>query len=83
MDTKNNKQIELIVHRPFAMNNSLKITEITVNQDEENYLRLMRKLLETGSLEKGRNGFTKSLFGNILEFNLNKFPLLTTRKLSY
>ena len=80
LDTHNNNQIELIVHRPFAMNNSLKITEITVNQDEENYLRLMRKLLETGSLEKGRNGFTKSLFGNILEFNLNKFPLLTTKK---
>ena len=33
-DTKNNNQIELIVHRPFAMNNSLKITEIEINQDD-------------------------------------------------
>jgi thymidylate synthase len=62
------------------MNKSLKMIEIINNNDEEKYLRLMRKLLETGVKEKCRNGFTRSLFGNILEFNLDRFPLLTTKK---
>ena len=79
-DTKTYNQVKLTVHRPFAMNYTLKLTELAVNPDEENYLRLMRKLLETGTLEQGRNGYTKSLFGNMLEFNLDKFPLLTTKK---
>jgi thymidylate synthase len=80
IDNDNQEEIHLIVHRPFNMNKSLKMIEIINNNDEEKYLRLMRKLLETGVKEKCRNGFTRSLFGNILEFNLDRFPLLTTKK---
>jgi dihydrofolate reductase/thymidylate synthase len=80
VDNNNQEQVELIVNRPFNMNKSIKIIEIINNSDEENYLRLMRKLLEEGIKEKCRNGYTRSLFGNILEFNLDRFPLLTTKK---
>ena len=80
LDNNNQESIELIINRPFYMNKSIKIVEVNNNNDEENYLRLMRKLLEEGIKEKCRNGFTRSLFGNMLEFNLERFPLLTTKK---
>lgn len=80
IDLNINETIELTVHRPFNLNKTLQFKELKINEDEENYLRLMRKLLENGIKEECRNGFTRSLFGNILEFNLNKFPLLTTKK---
>lgn len=80
LDLNTNDTIELTVHRPFNLNKTLKFKELKINEDEEKYLRLMRKLLEEGAREKCRNGFTQSLFGNMLEFNLDRFPLLTTKK---
>lgn len=48
---------------------------------EEGYLSLMRNILANGEVRKGRNGTTKSIFGNRLEFDLSKgFPLLTTKR---
>lgn len=41
----------------------------------------MRNILANGEVRKGRNGTTKSIFGNRLEFDLSKgFPLLTTKR---
>ena len=52
------------------------------NIDEQAYLDLLRKLLETGSEKIGRNGKIFSSFGERLEFNIeNKFPLLTTKRM--
>jgi dihydrofolate reductase/thymidylate synthase len=52
------------------------------NKEECNYLNLMKKILDNGEKRNTRNGFTLSLFGNRLEFDIsNHLPLLTTRKI--
>jgi dihydrofolate reductase/thymidylate synthase len=52
------------------------------NQDEENYLNLLRDIMTNGDVRQTRNSVTKSLFGKQLSFDLkNKFPLLTTKKM--
>jgi thymidylate synthase len=48
---------------------------------ERAYIDLLRRLLVDGERREGRNGATRSLFGERLEFDLKKgFPLLTTKR---
>jgi thymidylate synthase len=48
---------------------------------EHSYLALMTRVLEQGERREGRNGATRSLFGERLEFDLKAgFPLLTTKR---
>jgi thymidylate synthase len=54
-----------------------------MNQDEQNYLNLMKHILENGVDKKDRTGVgTKSIFGTQLRFSLedNTLPLLTTKR---
>lgn len=53
--------------------------------DEAQYTELIKDILTRGSMEKGRNGFTKVVVGNIMYFDLtnNKLPLLTTKKVAW
>lgn len=53
--------------------------------EEEQYLQLIRDVLEKGSLEEGRNGNTKSLFGYSMRFSLKDgtLPLLTTKRVAW
>lgn len=52
------------------------------NREEEDYLNLLREVLEKGKIKQGRNGNTYSLFGKTLTFDLRKgFPLLTTKQM--
>ena len=54
----------------------------TKNNDEVNYLELLKNILDNGNERKTRNAVTKSLFGERLVFDLkDKFPLLTTKKM--
>ena len=55
------------------------------NGDEAQYTQLIKDILSHGTIEKGRNGFTKVLVGNIMYFDLteNKLPLLTTKKVAW
>ena len=49
--------------------------------NEQGYLDLVRRVLEEGEDREGRNGATKSLFGERLIFDLkSRFPLLTTKR---
>jgi len=80
LDLNTDERVKLTVYRPFTIDNNYSIKEINLNEDEENYLRIMKKILDEGVKEKCRNGFTRSLFGNMLEFKLDRFPLLTTKK---
>lgn len=50
---------------------------------EKAYLQLLRKILNEGEERYGRNGNTRSVFGERLEFDLNRdgFPLLTTKRM--
>lgn len=51
---------------------------------EIQYLNLLNDVYLNGWVKKGRNGFTKSMFGKTLEFDLTKgFPLLTTKKMFF
>jgi thymidylate synthase len=53
--------------------------------EEYQYLNLIHDIIETGVLEKGRNGFTKSVFGASMVFSLtdSKIPILTTKRTAW
>lgn len=55
------------------------------NNEEEQYLRLIKCILDNGFLEEGRNGKTKSIFGSSMRFSLKngKIPILTTKKVAW
>lgn len=59
-------------------------SKITIN-DENQYLDLIKNVLQNGFMENGRNGNVKTLFGATMRFDLtnNKIPLLTTKKLAW
>jgi len=52
---------------------------------EQQYLQLIRDILDKGTFETGRNGNTKSLFGYSMRFSLNEgtLPLLTTKRVAW
>lgn len=52
---------------------------------EEQYLQLIREIMNHGVLEETRNGITKSIFGYFMKFPLNngELPLLTTKKVAW
>lgn len=52
---------------------------------EEQYLNLLREILERGTWEDGRNGRTKSIFGYSMRFSLQngRIPILTTKKTAW
>lgn len=52
------------------------------NREELAYLDLLEKILNYGDIRQTRNAKTFSLFGEKLEFDMDKgFPLLTTKKM--
>ncbi len=53
--------------------------------EEYQYLNLLEKILNDGVLEEGRNGKTKSIFGESMRFSLKdgKIPILTTKKTAW
>jgi thymidylate synthase len=55
------------------------------NHEEQQYLNLIKNILENGTWEEGRNGKTKSTFGNMMRFSLKdgKIPILTTKKTAW
>jgi thymidylate synthase len=55
------------------------------NEEEYQYLNLIKNILQKGTWEKGRNGMTKSIFGASMRFSLSdgKIPILTTKKTAW
>lgn len=52
------------------------------NNEETNYLKLMKDIICNGNLRATRNANTYALYGKSLEFDLkNGFPLMTTKKM--
>ena len=53
--------------------------------EEYQYLNIIQHILENGFWEEGRNGKTKSIFGNSMRFSLKdgKIPILTTKKTAW
>ncbi|ARF11731.1 thymidylate synthase [Klosneuvirus KNV1] len=60
--------------------NSVPENVMMVNPEENQYLNLLNEILQKGHFRSTRNSNTWSLFGRNLEFDLNKFPLLSTKK---
>lgn len=60
-------------------------TNDSTSHEEYQYLNLIHDILEEGSTEMTRNGFTKSIFGSSMCFSLqnNKIPILTTKKVAW
>jgi thymidylate synthase len=53
--------------------------------EEEQYLNLIRDILSEGTLEQGRNGNTKCVFGAAMHFSLDNgaIPILTTKRVAW
>lgn len=53
--------------------------------DEQQYINLIRNILDDGTLEQGRNGNTLCLYGEKMKFDLrnNTLPLLTSKKVAW
>jgi thymidylate synthase len=66
-------------------NNTNEHERTNQNNEESQYLNLIKEILDNGFLEKGRNGKTKSIFGGSMRFSLKngKIPILTTKKVAW
>lgn len=55
------------------------------SHEEYQYINLIKKIIEEGHWEEGRNGRTKGIFGHSMRFSLQngKLPLLTTKKTAW
>ena len=64
---------------------TLKIGPDGERHDENQYLQLIRDILEYGEEVEGRNGTTKAVFGSAMSFSLDNgtLPLLTTKKVAW
>jgi dihydrofolate reductase/thymidylate synthase len=71
--------VDFLFQRPYPYNNY--IQEIKYIKQEQKYIDVMKDILTNGKYSKCRNGYTYSKFGEILKFTLDKFPLLTTKKM--
>jgi len=57
---------------------------LSLNNQEVQYLNLIKDVMENGSVRQTRNGETRSLFGKTLKFDLREgFPLLTTKRMFF
>ena len=54
-----------------------------INHDEYEYLHNLETVMKDGHYYESRNGVVKSLFGTKMIFDLQRFPLLTTKKMGY
>jgi thymidylate synthase len=60
-------------------------TQVSRAHPEYQYLYLIHRILNTGTMEEGRNGNTKSVFGNSMRFSLadGVIPFLTTKRVAW
>lgn len=61
------------------------VSVVLLNNEEQHYLDVLEKVLKEGTVEKGRNGNTISIFGESLRFSLKDgvIPILTTKKVAW
>lgn len=59
--------------------------EANTNPEEEQYLDLVRRILNTGIVRNNRTGIpTRSLFGQVMRFDLrDRIPVLTTKRVAW
>jgi thymidylate synthase len=72
------------IHEQYNLhNNSSHNTNL--NNEEKQYIDLLTNIINNGTWEEGRNGKTKSIFGNMMRFSLKDgtIPILTTKKTAW
>ena len=64
---------------------SNKMDDTPPNPEEYQYLNIIHKIISTGTWEEGRNGRTKSIFGEMMRFSLanGRIPILTTKRTAW
>jgi thymidylate synthase len=69
----------------FAAIDANNAYNLVANLEEQQYLDLIKDILDNGTWEEGRNGRTKSIFGHSMRFSLaqGKIPILTTKKTAW
>jgi thymidylate synthase len=91
------KQVKQYLFNLFTMSDQLKVAENSSGtenleprnssgtEEEDQYLNLIKQILDKGTWEEGRNGRTKSIFGHSMRFSLanGKIPILTTKKTAW
>ena len=84
------KELQIILKQQELHKNSNKISDTIFKKDNKNseeyqYLNLLENIIENGTWEEGRNGTTKSIFGNSMRFSLkdDKIPIFTTKKTAW
>ena len=77
-----NTKVSDNIFAAIASNNS---NNNSNNLEEQQYLDLIKDILDNGTWEEGRNGRTKSVFGRSMRFSLanGKIPILTTKKTAW
>jgi thymidylate synthase len=80
-----NEEYRSLILKDNYLENSYDFNKLREKHEEYQYLDLMKNILKDGFFEKGRNGNTKSIFGNMMRFSLQngKIPFLTTKKLAW
>jgi thymidylate synthase len=75
------KKLNILNNIKDILNNIIIMTD----HQEIQYLNLIDTIIQSGSLETGRNGNTISIFGGTMKFSLadGVIPLLTTKKLAW
>ena len=91
-EQKYNKQQDVSIQENFSsIEEETKVSDNIFNNlkkyqhEEYQYLNLLENILENGFWEEGRNGKTKSIFGQSMRFSLKdgKIPILTTKKTAW
>jgi thymidylate synthase len=77
-DHKNNIDVDITFYSYSFCGNNNKLNN---NPQEQSYLDLLEYVLKYGERRSTRNAITYSVFGKTLEFELDRFPLLTTKKM--
>ena len=56
-----------------------------MNTEEQQYLNLVKEIIDNGYVENGRNGKTRVKFGHTMRFSLRDgtIPILTTKKVAF
>jgi len=72
-------------NQKVSKNDFLKTCDSKKLSEEYQYLDLIEDIIENGSLEETRNGFTYSKFGHCMRFSLNDgiLPIITTKKMAW
>jgi thymidylate synthase len=80
-----NTKISDNIFAAIDANNNLVADALVANLEEQQYLNLIKDILDNGTWEEGRNGRTKSIFGSSMRFSLadGKIPILTTKKTAW